>query len=33
VLRWRPVHRESGNKPLSALQGGEGGARRYAVGG
>src|SRR5204862_4442969 len=28
VLRWRPapVQRESGNKPLSALQGGEGGA-------
>ena len=35
VLRWRPerVHSERGNKPLSALQGGEGGARREAVGG
>jgi hypothetical protein len=35
VLRWRPdpIRREKGNTPLSALQGGEGGARRRATGG
>jgi glycine dehydrogenase subunit 2 len=35
MLRWRPepVHLQRENKPLSALQGGEGGTRRAAAGG